>query len=94
MPERWFCWFDNYSTTVNRGVSIFYVYVCKCVEIALSSMSMCESEGEGVSVTEKACGEDKARGCACLFHTEGDTSQFWFQECFSIYFDVFFFPST
>ena len=31
MPERWFCCFDNYSTPVNRGVSIFCVCVCVCV---------------------------------------------------------------
>ena len=32
MPERWFCWFDNYSTTVNkRGQHLPCVCVCMCV---------------------------------------------------------------
>lgn len=67
MPERWFCWFDNYSTTVNRRgqhllcVSVC-VRVCECVhmlEIALLSVSMCESEGEGVSVTKRHAAKTK-----------------------------------
>lgn len=72
MPERCFCWFNSYSSPLNRGVSIFSVRECVHMPgIALLSVSMCESAGRrggGGSVTgRQARGEDKARGRACLF---------------------------
>lgn len=46
MLERWFCWFNSYSSPLNRGVSIFSVRECVHMsEIALLSVSMCESAG-------------------------------------------------
>lgn len=72
MPEWWFCWFDNYSTRVNTGVSIFCVCksVCVCVYTCLR-LHFWVSEyvwtwWRGSERDREAC-EDKARGCVCLF---------------------------
>lgn len=48
-PERWFCWFDNYGITVNRGGSASSLSECMCVrvhmlEIAVLGVSVCGSE--------------------------------------------------
>lgn len=43
MPVMQFCWFNNYSNTVNERVSIF------CVRALVHTLEMSESEGVSVS---------------------------------------------
>ena len=89
MPERWFCWFDNYSTTVNkRGQHLPCVCVCVCVcvrekvyvcvhmlEIALLSVSMCESEGERERERERRVEKTKREAVHVCFSPASHRNQ-------------------
>jgi len=73
MTERWFCWFDNYSPTANRRVSIFFLCVRESVhmlQIALffNRASMCESEG----VTERRVAKAKQEVVRVSFSAASD----------------------